>query len=649
MVRSRVLSAICVALAAPAALASSACTRTAPAPARPAVTGCLALPGAHRYNLRLAPDGRSLYWTEWTSYHGYENSWPRSVLARWPLDAPADAAGVVTEQIDGLFRVLADGRVVGLRGDSGVVVWGRDGASLVSMAGEMDHLEVLDDKTAIYAINGGLWVQPLHRAAARLLALADELLGVDGGAAIAIRDGAVVRIDVATGAERVLPAPPGAVLKAFPGAIVSSTEQGLALQRDGRAAVDTLLTGSDWSTRPGPDAVRAWRKATAAGGAAHLEIAQNTAARLDRVPAITGADGVEGVVRLPDGRTAYLVAQDTDRDGDLDGEDETDLCLAPAGATTFAVPPRRVPRRLAAAEPAIERTAQALGATGWTAIGLLELPLVRFTGVPHRADQQARWRDARTAAAAVVAATGDPSLRIEIDYADGRKASSAWWAMAHRRTAMAGIGGVMAPDPADYDVVVDELALSRGDGDEITCAGWLTNQTDRPLVDVEVDCVDGSNDEMVPVYPTTLRPGGRGRFSGTTTAAAGERLEISVHQGAGRAVLAHSERGFPARRQRLVDAAVEVHDRTRLRYWDWDELDGGAVFQVTVDAPDDFGEWSDTAREVAASTAHAVFRRLDRDAFGTSVEAGVPLRLAVRSGQRRWSTDGSGLIEVDPE
>lgn len=603
------------------------------APAAPAAPagGCLPLPGTARASLRLAPDGRALYWHERVAFYGYRSTWPALRVARWELGAAAAA-----EVVDGAgapFRVLGDGAVVAV-GESGVVVARAGNAELVSAHDRIEHLEVLaDGATAIYLAAGALWRQPLHRVAARRLAAAEALAGLDGDRVVYWRDGALWSQPAGGGVERAEAVPDGELVKVLDGAAIVVRADGVAVQPLAGGPARLVLPGT-WEVRPAPDGVRAIRK-----DGARIEAAIVTAAGADRLPGVRGGADLVGFVRLPDRRVAYLIGHDTDGDGELTTGDEDDLCVGPADAP-LAVTPRTAPLRLAAAAPALDRLAADLGLTRWRVSGLGEVPLVTFEGGDRRHDQARRWADVGRVGLAVAAATGDPALNVVIEYGDGGRALSEWDASAGARVRWAGTGIALVPDPASYALELQLDTLTRDDDGLVTCAGSLTSRADRPLTDLVIDCVGGDVDIPVPVFPRVVAPGQTARFSGTTAGDPGGVLVASVHRlASGETFLAH-EPARAGRYARIAAAAATVLDRTRLTLWDWS---GGAEVTLELWAPRDFGEYSSTARELAAALAHELLARVDRADFLGAPDAA--LVLTIHAGGATWTFDGATLTE----
>lgn len=617
------------------ALLLAGCPHARPdAPAASAST-CLDLPGTSRASLRLSADGKQLFWYELVPYYGYDDTWSRPRIVAWDLGGAA-APHALTDIVGAPYRVLDDGVLVGVN-DGGLVVW-RDGiAELVSNHDTIDHLEVLgDNRTVVYAAAGAIWQQPLHRTSSRLITDADELVGVDGDAIIVWRSGrsgqTLVRREVTSGTERTLPTPDGELVKTVGRTMIVRQSGGIALQPMAGGPARRVLEG-EWHTYLAPDGIKAWR---AEGH--HIDAAIVTDAGAEQLPGVDGADALVGFVRLPDKRIAYLVGHDIDGDDEVTTTDEDDVCIG-AADKPLAITPRAAPKRFAAAVPAFEALATSLGTPHWRVNGTGETPGVTFSGGSRRDDRARRWADVGRAAGAVTEAVGDPTFDVAIEYEDGGRALAEWDASTGKRVRWAGVGGALVPDPSAYDVEISTETLVRADDGTVTCAGTVTNHTDRVLEDLAVDCVGGTTDKAIPVFPTSLRPGATGHFTGTTASDHDGALLATVHRpSTGESFLTY-EPARAARYERIAAAAAEVVDRARLTVWDWS---GGAEVGVVLWGPTDFGDYSDAARESAAEIAYDVLKRVDRAAF--LGEANSALALTIRSGSDVWTFDGKELV-----
>lgn len=600
---------------------------------------CLDIPGAARASLRLAPDGNSLYWYEQVPFYGYRNAWPRDRIVRWELDD--DGPTPLLEVAGAPFRVLDDGRVIAA-GDSGVVVWDDGITELISEHEDIDHLELAgtgDAVAAIYASAGAIWRQPLHRATAARLGAADVLVAVDGDDVIALHGEHLFAHSARPGSgvkPRPLAVAGGEIIKVLGGQIILRRDDGLALQGLRSGAPRTVLPG-DWRTYLAPDGVRAYRRT---GDRVEVAIVGPTGA--DRLPDVVGAVAVTGAVRLKDGRVAYLVGFDVDGDGEVSIADEHDVCIGD-GEHPLTVPARQVPRRWAAAAAGLDRLRTTLGATAYRFAASGALPSLTFTGV-RRADRAARWRAARTAGAEVTALLGAPAVDVILEYDDGGRALSEWDPRSGRRIAWAGVGAALVADPADYEVEIATDTLARDDAGTVTCAGSVTNRTDRALAGLVVDCVGGDGDTPIPVFPTTVPPGQVARFSGTTAGDADGSLVASVHRLESATNFLTYDPQRAARFERIAAAAAEVVDRSRLTVWDWS---GGVHVGVELWGPPDFTGYSDAARTMAAEIAYDVLARVPRGAWPGALDS--PLELTIRAGDLVWTYDGKALTEGAPE
>ncbi len=99
-----------------------------------------------------------------------------------------------------------------------------------------------------------------------------------------------------------------------------------------------------------------------------------------------------------------------------------------------------------------------------------------------------------------------------------------------------------------------------------------------------------------------------------------------------------------AAQRTIYDAAVIARDRSRLTLWTWArEGDADAArIVVDVDAPAGFGDFSDSAREVAATAAWAALAPALRTALDAAPDVPVILRIAL-GGDRVVDYDGATL------
>lgn len=639
------LARLVVAGAATLSLAACPSPRGPRSPTGAGFTGCLPLPGNSRSALRLGPDGRYLYWTEQVRLHGYENAWPGTQIVRWPV-----AGGPVenlTALMENPYRVLSDGRVVGIRKDAGVTVWSPTGAELVSLSGEIDHVElVAGEQAVVYRLGESIWHQPIRREAAHWLGYADALLGVDG-AVVYVRnadgDGDhLIAVDTATGKRTDLPWQDD-VIKALPGALVIQNGLGIGLRPPAGGPTQTVLTGSDWQIVVGPDAVKPWRRV-----GPRLEGALVTAAGADYLPPVLGGDSLEGAVRLPDGRIAYLVGHDLDGDDEVTSGDEVDLCVAPASAKVVRVEPRQAPARWRDLGPKLTKLLdERLGGGTWHFAAGDGVPGVYLEVAARDRDRATMWSEVRAMSDAMIAATGDTTLFVDLTYRDGKRAYSEWWATTGRRVAWAGTGGATVPDLADYDAVTTTSALDYlvdfdddsgevGDGSRMArCIGTVVNTSDRRLTQLAADCASGVEDEPLEITPPDLGPGQIGRFDGVVKVKAGESLWVSVHSGNGRDEIPSYSRDRHQRQLALEAAANEILDRARLVYRNA-SADSGVVTVYLAPGPNEkFAAWSGQGQEQAAAVAEEVLRKVGAAALG-GVD-GDELRLQISTSGATWT------------
>ncbi|HVV82787.1 MAG TPA: hypothetical protein VHE35_06890 [Kofleriaceae bacterium] len=657
------------------------------APRGPAVgvgkgfTGCLPLAGTSRASLRLGPDGHYLYWTEQVRLHGSDDSWPSTEVVRWPIDGgPVEP---LTSLVENPYRVLPDGRVLGLRKDAGVTLWTPSGSEVISSATNVEHMELLADQQAVvYLAYGAVWRQPLDREGASWLAAADSLLGVDGNTVITRGSdsdggGHLYQVDAASGKETELPAQDDAV-KAVTGALVTQSDAGVGVRPFGGGDVKTVLGGSGWDLKVGPDGVKAWRRV-----GPRLDGAIVSSAGAELMPPVMGGDSLEGFVRLPDGRIAYLIGHDLDGDQEVTTGDEVDVCLAAAGAHEVRVEPRTAPIRWRKAGAAIDAFVKdTLGGGTWHFASGDAVPgLYVVDAAVKRKDEAAIRDDVRKLAATVADTTGERTMFIDLTYADGRRGFSEWWSDTGRRITWAGMGGATVPDLADYDVTFkgqfDEVKPAAGsgsgddgggdgsDGDDgdLThwrCRGTVTNHSNRTLVKLFADCVGGNDDRKIEVHPQELAPGQTGTFDEVVDRRGTNVLAVSIHTGGGFNEVPGFDEDRHLRYIALDKLAADIADRTDLVYKDTDAGSGTVTVKLAALPPVDhqarFSAWSGQAQEQAAAGAYELLDRANTsaplDASGKTLlggDKGDALVLRISDGERSWDYQDGHLTESSAE
>jgi hypothetical protein len=630
-------------------------------------TGCLPLVGNSRASLRLSPDRAYLYWTEQVRLHGYEDAWPSTAVVRWPIDGGGPAERL-TNLIENPYRLMADGRVIGFRKDAGVTVWSPTGAELVSLSSSIDHFELLaSEKAVVYLSAGAIWRQPVTREAARWVARAESLLGVTGELAVieyrdADANAHLALVDLNSGKQTDLPYLED-VTKAIGAAFITATSAGIGVRPLVGGATKTVLTGDMWQTRPAPDGLKAWRR-----DGTRLDAAIVTGAGADTLPPVVGGDSLEGFVRLPDGRVAYLVGHDLDGDDEVTTGDEVDLCLAARGAKELRVEPRAAPLRWRKAGDAIAALARdRFGGGSWHFSSGDEVQGLFIDSKVARSGEADIRADVRATAELVARTTGDETIYLELTYPDGRRGRSEWWAWTGRRITWEGMGNAIVPELKDYAVTfaatfetqtaAEEGAGGEGAGDgegdgdgdvtRVRCTGTVTNQSDHQLIELYADCVGGDDDAKIPVTPRDLAPGQVGRYDDVVQRKGDAVLAVSIHTGPGYNEVAGFDLARHARLAKVRAAAEEVADRADLIYKESAVGTGHVTVTLTPRVGQDFGRWSGQAQEAAVATAQDVLQRIGGKAFGG--EDGDRIGLRISAGEQTWRYEDGQLTSDDDE
>ena len=600
-----------------------------------ALPRCYDLPGAPRFSLRVGPDGAA-YWIEHVVTYEYDgNSRGSDRLVR--MDRATGATSLVAVDVAAPFRLLHDGRILykSTANGSSIVLDAPAGGTRTLTPSDVDvsHFEITpDEKTIVFAAarDGGkaIYAVPTDGGAARWLADADEVYTADATTAIVARDKDVLRVPLAGGTPTTIASfdhtQPYDVIAGY--IIHYDDKHFWARPISGGDADDRLVLGppGGWQMTGAPDHVFLTKHDGARGVAERIE-----GASARSLPSVEGGLVLDGAEPI-DGAVLALVAQDTDHDGNPDGaRDEVDVCELPATGAV-RLPVRHVPRRLAPGEAKLDAIAKAEHAT-WQVIedapGPMTVELhVAAKGGDDLAAMRARVREA---AAPILAALGDPELRVDLLYADGRRATSYTDELQHRRVNAAGIGEVVIGDAGDYDLEVMRYLIVRDDKQkQITCSGEIKNRTARALSAV-AECAAGQTAQPVAVTPDPLPPGAIGLYAGSLPDVPDAELTTSFRDGAA-PLLAFDDSSLEGR-TRLYAAAARAYDRSQLTLWSW-HVDDGAV-TADVDPPTGFADFSNAAQEVAATAAFDALAAPLRVVAKVPDSAPVTLRIHLADGE----------------
>jgi hypothetical protein len=627
-----------IAAAALAALLG-ACGAAPPRPRAPAAIGprCYDLPGASRYSLRVRGD--HLYWIERTVEYDYAGD-SVSATRLVALDRATGHAAVIAAGADAPYRLLDDGGVL-FRRDGAIVLWRPAGGGRIVSPRDLAvaHFELAPDQASVVAVGDDRGERAAYAlrvdgvGGARRLGAFDDLYAVTATDALLGTGGtALFRAPLDGG-----PVVPVATLTTSH--IADVVDGWLVHYEEDRflarplatpdAAHDTVVLPppGGWYYTQAPDHLFVKRVDGPRARAARIE-----GGTLRALPTLIGGPAIVAAEPIDAGVVA-LVAFDTDHSGTADDtRDEIDVCTLPATGDV-TLPARQVPRRLAAGEAALAALAAQAGLR-WRvyedAPGPLTVELSAAT--PAGGDLAAARAQVQALAAQVVAALGDPEIRVIEVWADGRTASSFTDGDTHRRVVTAGLGRATLAEPRERDLIIEASAVARAD-DKITCSGTVTNPGPRPLAGATARCQDSGAAPPIAIAPDPLPPGATGHFQAEQPAL--PEVAPLVWFSARGAPLLTLRAADQAEHRTMYDAAVIARDRSRLTLWTWTLDDGdagpGAPAQITVDvdAPAGFADFSGTAQEVAATAAFAALAPAARAALGAAPTTPVRLRIAL--------------------
>jgi hypothetical protein len=596
---------------------------------------CYDLPGAARFSLRVGADGAA-YWIEHVITYDYDgNSHGTDQLVR--MDRTTGATSIIASGVAAPFRLLHDGRILyKATGDtSSIVLYAPAGGTRTLTPADVDvsHFELTpDERTVAFAAqnSGGKSIYAVDVASGtpRWLVDADEVYTADATTAIVAKDRTVQRVPLAGGnATAIATFDSTQPYDVIAGYIIHYDETHFwARPLSGGPSDDRQVLGppGGWQMTGAPDHVFLTKHEGGVGKATRIEGA--TARALPELGGGLALDGAEPV----DGEILALVAQDTDHDGSPDGaRDEVDVCELPAtGSVTLPV--RHVPRRIAAGEAKLDAIAKAQHAT-WQVIEDAPGPMTveLHLGTKGGDDLVSMRARVREAAEPILAALGDPELRVDLLFTDGRRATSYTDEAQHRRITAAGIGEVVIGDPGDYDLEVMRYLIVRDDKQkQITCSGEVKNRTSHPLAAVAA-CAAGHTVQPVAVTPSPLPPGAIGLYAGSLPDAPDGELTTSFKDGTTQ-LTAFDDSSLEGR-TKLYAAAAQAYDRSQLTLWSWN-VDDGAV-TADVDPPTGFADFSNTAQEVAATAAFDALAAPLRAVANVAPSAPVTLRIHLADGE----------------
>lgn len=249
--------------------------------------------------------------------------------------------------------------------------------------------------------------------------------------------------------------------------------------------------------------------------------------RLDKrkiTPVLTvNGPEVEDVIEIGDGSFAFLACQDVDGSGDCNWRDETDLCLAEhfSEGGVAELPVRRVPQVMTDVAKKLEFILTTVGLAGATTKIIpkgvsYEISLETTNQAPSA--MPALRALARDLHARVKEIAGQTMVDVSIVFPHGIRAFVEWSNEQKRFYSYAGIGDALLAEPNEYVLEVYPKILHDIMSFTSTCLGDVKNTTDKPLENLEFQCVGEKNFRDVEtlakgaVSPSTLPKGAKGKF-----------------------------------------------------------------------------------------------------------------------------------------
>jgi hypothetical protein len=602
--------------------------------------GCLELPNAQRHSLRADPNGDGLYWFERVmarDYDGadisydhlvrYDLTTKRSTVivarALGPLNftKTGDVLAVVKYEYRTLVNIR-DGYVQSLTPDwfdvSDVELIDRTNLSLLAGA---------DAKTAVYLLD-------LDRPRPAHLSDADILLSAVPRT-VYIRDGNdAFAVDIATG-KRDARDVPG---KAMPDEdLIYFIDDRTVMMRSLRTNEVTKLLDErrDWTLRHQAGSVLARAHAVKEDHAYLL--ANGTATRL---PLMLGGTSIVGTTQQGDTLWGLIGHNTANYDGDfITLAHESDVCMLDTKAGQMQIQTRTLPARYAAKETEFWRVVEQKYPTArWQVLdGQGYAPSLSVHFAEDGGNDLDKLRDrAREVHKAITTMFGDQELVTELTFEDGRHASYRWRREPLRGRAHAGIGDLKLLDPADFDLEITDLVAEKIDDDErIKCEGKLTNLRTVTLVDLQVRCIAGDLERVIPI--AKIEPKQTVTFAHAFEAKVNDYLAVEVFRG--RDILLLLDKARNAQTETFHDFFVKLHADTRLAER---ELRRDKEFFVQLKAP-----VKARLGDIELDTVKKAYEQIDAARALFEIDEDVELELELYIEYKRYAWDGEKLTLLD--
>jgi hypothetical protein len=601
--------------------------------------GCLELPNAQRFGLQADPNGNGLYWFERVmarDYDGIDIGFDRLIrydlttrrptvlveraLAPLHFTKTGDPIVVVKYQ-NRTLATIRDGRLQSLTPDWFDVSDAEpiDRTNLAVLAGA-------DNKTSVFLLDLDR-PRPVH------LIDADVVLSAMPRTVFVRNADKAYAVDIATGTaeDRVVPS------KAMPDEeLIYFVEDRSVMMRsmrttDGKKLVDDRR---DWMLIHQTGSVLA-RAGAFKEQYAYL-LAGGTATPL---PKLTGGTSIVGTTKLGDAMWSLIGHNTANYDGDLHTvAHESDVCILDTKVDQLHIDSRTIPSRFAAKSEAFWRIVQNYPTAKWQ---LLDFPgyapAVSATFDEDAGNDldklRARTREIHKT---VTSMFGDEELVTELAFQDGRESSYRWRRERLRGRSLVGIGDVKLDDASELDVDLADLVLEKRDDDtRIKCQGKLTNLRSVTLVDLQVRCVAGDLERVIPI--AKLEPKQTFAFDNTFPAKENDVLLVEVFRG--RDILILRNKTVEDRDAALYDFFIKLHADTNLALREHDKTNR---FYVQLQMP-----WKARIGDVDLATVKTAFDRIDAARALFEIGADAELELEVFVDRKRYGWDGEQLTFIE--
>jgi hypothetical protein len=603
--------------------------------------GCLALPNAPRHTLRADPTGNGLYWFERVmarDYDGADISYDRFV--RYDLDTKRTT--VLLEPALGPLHFTKTGDpMVLVKHEYRTLVHVRDDGYLQSLTPSWFDVSDVEpiDRTNLSLLAGAdsktsVFLLDLDRPRPAHLTDADMLLSAVPRSVFVRHADKGYAVDIATGKreERDVPA------LAMPDEdLIYFVDDRTVMMRSLRTNEVTKLLDErrDWTLLHQAGSVIARAFANKEHHA--YSLANGTATRL---PLMIGGTSIVGTTQQGDTLWGLVGHNTANYDGDfVTLAHESDVCMLDVKAGQMQIQTRTLPARYAAKETEFWRiVAERYPTARWQVLdGKGYAPSLSVFFAEDGGNDLAKLRDrAREVHKTVTSMFGDQELVTELLYEDGRHASYRWRREPLRGRAHAGIGDLKVLDPADFDLDISDLVAEKtDDGERVKCEGKLTNLRTVTLVDLQVRCIAGDLERVVPI--AKIEPKQTVAFAKSFEAKIADYLVVEVFRG--REVMQVRDKAQNDKTQAHHDFFVKLHADTRLAERELRIVDD---FFVQLEPPS-------KARlgDVDLEMVKKAYQQIDagRDVLGVDPELELELQLFIE--WKRYAWDGTQLTPID--